>query len=74
MRIVVGMKSSALSCVTVSCGVLLLALSLTGCLRVKTDPIRIDPIHVHVHLTVEQALDDLFLDIDRASRARSVED
>lgn len=52
----------------------LLLLSLTGCLRIKTDPIRIDPIHVHVHVTVEQALDDLFLDIDRASRARSVKD
>ena len=58
--------------------VLLLGLAqmalLSGCLRVKSDPIRIEPIHVHVHVSVEQALDDLFLELDRASPARTLND
>ncbi|MCH8475489.1 MAG: hypothetical protein LAT55_09705 [Opitutales bacterium] len=68
------MVSSFSNGVLVFLGSLLLFFSTTGCLRIKSDPIRIDPIHVHVHVTVEQALDDLFLDIDRASPARSVKD
>ncbi|MCC5788896.1 MAG: hypothetical protein JJT75_04630 [Opitutales bacterium] len=68
------MLSSFSNGVLVFFGSLLLLFLMSGCLRIKSDPIRIDPIHVHVHVTVEQALDDLFLDIDRASRARSVQD
>lgn len=45
------------------------ALSLSGCLSVKTEPIEVKPIHitVDVNVKVEQALNDFFGDLDRSS-------
>lgn len=46
-----------------------LALSASGCLSVKTEPIEVKPIHVtvDVNVKVDQALDDFFGDLDRKS-------
>ena len=46
-----------------------LALTASGCLSVKTEPIEVKPIHVtvDVNVKVDQALDDFFGDIDRKS-------
>lgn len=48
-----------------------LALGLTGCLNVKTEPIEVKPIHitVDVNVKVDRALDDFFGELDRKSTA-----
>jgi len=45
------------------------ALSTTGCVHVKTDPIEVKPIHitVDVNVKVDKALDDFFGDLDKKS-------
>ena len=45
----------------------------SGCLRIKSDPIRIEPIRIDVFITVERDLDDLFLELDRESTTMEVE-
>ena len=47
---------------------LLLAV-LTSCVQVKTEPIKIEPIYIEITINhrVQQELDDLFADIDKAS-------
>jgi hypothetical protein len=47
----------------------LLLLTLCGCVQVKTEPIRIEPIYIEITVNhrVQKELDDLFADIDRAS-------
>ena len=44
-----------------------LALSLGGCLSLKTEPIEVKPIHitVDVNVKVDKALDDFFGDLDK---------
>ena len=44
-----------------------LALSLSGCLSLKTEPIEVKPIHitVDVNVKVDKALDDFFGDLDK---------
>lgn len=39
-----------------------------GCIHVKTDPIRVEPIHVtvDVNIRVQKELDDFFGDLDSA--------
>jgi hypothetical protein len=48
----------------------LLALGLTGCLNVKTEPIEVKPIHitVDVNVKIDRALDDFFGDLDRKAK------
>jgi hypothetical protein len=50
----------------VCCG---MALLLAGCVHVKTDPIRIEPIYIEITINhrVQQELEDVFAEIDRAS-------
>jgi hypothetical protein len=40
-----------------------------GCVQVKTEPIRIEPIYIEITINhrVQKELDDLFADIDQAS-------
>ena len=40
-----------------------------GCIRVKTDPIKIDPIYIEITVNhrIQEELDDIFADIDQAS-------
>ncbi len=47
----------------------LVAISLAGCVHVKTDPIEVKPIHitVDVNVKVDKALDDFFGDLDKKS-------
>lgn len=47
----------------------LLLPGLTGCLHVKTDPIKIEPIYIEITVNhrVQQELDDIFAEIDQAS-------
>ncbi len=42
---------------------------LAGCVQVKTEPIKIEPIYIEITINhrVQKELDDLFADIDRAS-------
>jgi hypothetical protein len=49
---------------------ILLALSLGGCVHVRTDPIQVEPIHitVDVYVRVDRALEDFFRDIDASSK------
>jgi len=49
--------------------VLVLLLPLTGCVTVKTDPIRVEPIEItmNVNLRIARALDEFFGDLDAAS-------
>ena len=44
--------------------------ALTGCLHVKTDPIRVEPIEItmNVNLRIAQELDDFFGDLDAESQ------
>ena len=44
-----------------------LAVNLSGCLSLKTEPIEVKPIHitVDVNVKVEKALDDFFGDLDK---------
>jgi hypothetical protein len=48
----------------------LVALGLTGCLNVKTQPIVVQPIHitVDVNVKIDRALDDFFGDLDRKAK------
>ena len=48
-----------------------LALSLSGCLSLKTEPIEVKPIHitVDVNVKVDKALDDFFGDLDKKATA-----
>ncbi|NDV61035.1 hypothetical protein G0Q06_01080 [Puniceicoccales bacterium CK1056] len=41
----------------------------SGCVRVKTDPIKIEPIYVEITINhrVQKELDDVFADLDKAS-------
>ena len=43
--------------------------ALAGCVQVKTDPIKIEPIYIEITINhrVQKELDDVFADIDRAS-------
>ena len=50
---------------------LLLLIALTGCIRVKMDPVKID---ATVTVRLERELDDFFNDIDSASTTTSVPD
>lgn len=42
----------------------------SGCVQVRTEPIRIEPIYIEITINhrVQKELDDLFGDIDRASK------
>ena len=42
---------------------------LAGCVHVKTDPIRIEPIYIEVTVNhrVQKELDDVFAELDQAS-------
>lgn len=44
--------------------------ALSGCVRVKTDPIKIEPIYIEITINhrVQKELDDLFADLDKASQ------
>lgn len=46
-----------------------LALGLTGCLNVRTEPIRVEPIEItmNVNLRIVQELSDFFDDLDAQS-------
>ena len=46
-----------------------LSLPLVGCLHVKTDPIKIEPIYIEITVNhrVQKELDDFFAEIDQAS-------
>ena len=46
-----------------------LALCLGGCVQVKTDPIKIEPIYIEITVNhkIQKELDDVFADIDAAS-------
>lgn len=45
----------------------------SGCLRIKSDPIRIEPIRIDVFINVERDLDELFLELDRQSQTMEVD-
>lgn len=47
----------------------LVVVSLSACVQVKTEPIKIEPIYIEITVNhrVQKALDDVFADIDRAS-------
>jgi hypothetical protein len=44
--------------------------AVSGCVRVKTDPIRIEPIYIEITINhrVQKELDSVFADIDKASK------
>lgn len=46
-----------------------LALCGSGCIRLKTDPIEVKPIHmtVDINVRIERAVDDFFGDLDKKS-------
>jgi hypothetical protein len=46
-----------------------LVLACTGCVRVQTEPIRIEPIYIEITINhrVQEELDSIFADIDAAS-------
>lgn len=51
---------------------LLVAVGLsTGCVHVKTDPIRIEPIYINITINhkIQRELDDIFAALDRQSAA-----
>ncbi|MCD8483231.1 MAG: hypothetical protein LR015_11540 [Verrucomicrobia bacterium] len=45
--------------------------SFTGCIHVKTDPIRIEPIYINITINhkIQRELDDIFAALDRQSAA-----
>ncbi|MCC5835343.1 MAG: hypothetical protein JJU20_11470 [Opitutales bacterium] len=49
--------------------ILTVALPQSGCIRVSTDPIRVEPIYIEVTINhrIQRELEDIFGDIDRAS-------
>lgn len=54
------------------CVVLLLALGLcAGCVRVRVDPIQVEPIYIEVTINhrIQRDLDDFFADLDRESES-----
>jgi len=44
-------------------------LAFSGCVNVKTEPIRIEPIYIEITINhrVQRELDDIFAEIDQAS-------
>lgn len=54
---------------------LLLPAALAGCIRLKTEPIRVEPIQItmDVNLRVMKELDNFFGDLDAASEAMEFE-
>lgn len=46
-----------------------------GCLHVKTDPIKIEPIYVEITVNhrIQKELDDFFAEIDQASKTTEYE-
>jgi hypothetical protein len=48
-----------------------IAVNLSGCLSLKTEPIEVKPIHitVDVNVKVEKALEDFFGDLDKKAAA-----
>lgn len=46
-----------------------MAIAITGCVRVKTDPIRVEPIYIEITINhrLQKELDDVFADLDKAS-------
>lgn len=51
------------------------AFVLGGCLHVTTDPIRVEPIYIEITVNhrVQEELDDIFAEIDKASTTTSYE-
>lgn len=49
--------------------VILGIVGLSGCVQVKTDPIRIEPIYIEITINhrIQRELEDIFADIDRES-------
>jgi hypothetical protein len=47
----------------------LMTFALSGCVQVKTEPIKIEPIYIEITINhkVQKELDDVFADIDAAS-------
>jgi len=57
-------------------GLFSLALLLsTGCVRVQTEPIRIEPIYIEITINhrIQKELDDIFAEIDQASATTTYE-
>lgn len=60
-----------------ACHPLLLVLSTafiaTGCVRVQTEPIRIEPIYIEITINhrIQKELDEVFAEIDQASASSS---
>ena len=52
-----------------SLGAVALSASMGGCVNVRTEPIRIEPIYIEITINhrVQRELDDIFADIDKAS-------
>ncbi|MCB1127132.1 MAG: hypothetical protein KDM81_11580 [Verrucomicrobiae bacterium] len=50
------------------------AVWLTGCVNVKTEPIRVEPIEItmNVNLRIARELDDFFTDLDTESKVMEV--
>lgn len=50
------------------------AVLLTGCVNVKTEPIRVEPIEItmNVNLRIARELDDFFSDLDAESKVMEV--
>lgn len=50
-------------------------LGLAGCIHVKTDPIRIEPIYIEITVNhkVQRELDDIFAELDQASTTATYE-
>jgi hypothetical protein len=53
----------------------LILITVPGCVRVQTEPIRVEPIYIEITINhrVQQELDDFFADIDRASATMEYE-
>lgn len=52
-------------------GCLIAALAASGCVKVSTEPIRIEPVYIEITINhkVQKELDDLFAELDQASQA-----
>jgi len=48
---------------------------LSGCIRLKTEPIRVEPIYIEITINhrVQEVLDDIFSDLDQASQTTDYE-
>ena len=55
---------------------MVLQVLLTGCLHVKTDPIRVEPIEItmnmNVNLRIARELDSFFADLDAESKVMEI--